>query len=436
MATPLTNGIRLLSLFGTSLLPLFGHSYGPAAKLTAAPGDNPVACTACHAGTLNSGPGSVAILMRGGPVYIPGVKQRISVRVADPNQQRWGFELTARLKSSPESGQAGQLVPVDNFTQVICEDNTPTPCSSGVSFVQHTSAGTRNGTRGGATFQFDWFPPTTDVGPVTLYAAGNAANGNGTNAGDLIYTTSLELNSAIPAAPAVPAGNVISAATYTAGPVAANSWMTIYGTNLGVTTRAWDESDFINGGMPVALDGVSVLLNGSTAPRRATVGFVSPNQVNFLLPSDVNPATVQVQVRNPAGISAQVPITVQATAPQLLTVDGRAAVAFHANGTAVANATPATPGETISLYCTGCGATTPPLIPSQVPVQAAPVATLPTVTIAGAAAAVSSTTVVPASPGVYEVKVQVPASAANGDLPTIIQLGTFSSASVLVTVQK
>src|SRR5436190_842408 len=38
--------------------------------------------------------------------------------------------------------------------------------------------------------------PATYVGPVTFYIAGNAANGNGNDTGDNIYTTSMVLNQA------------------------------------------------------------------------------------------------------------------------------------------------------------------------------------------------------------------------------------------------
>src|SRR5258708_6158148 len=107
------------------LVPTSGiaHSYGPAPRVTGAPGDSARACTACHLGTLNSGSGSVKISLQSGPVYIPGVKQRITVLLSDPAQQRWGFELSARLNSDLENAQAGDFTPVDNMTQVICEDN-------------------------------------------------------------------------------------------------------------------------------------------------------------------------------------------------------------------------------------------------------------------------------------------------------------------------
>ena len=216
---------------------------------------------------------------------------------------------------------------------MICEDTGPKPCSSGPQFIEHTAAGTRVGTKGGAIFQFDWTPPSSNAGPVTLYAAGNAANGDGTSSGDLIYTTSVQLNPATPSAPTVTAGNIVSAATSAAGPMAPNSWVRVYGSNLSATTRAWTDGDFLNGGLPFSLDGVSVILTG--APRLAYVGYVSPTQVNFLLPSNLNPGTVQVQVRNPSGISTQFPISVQANAPQLFTAGGKFVLAVQLNGSPV-----------------------------------------------------------------------------------------------------
>jgi hypothetical protein len=43
---------------------------------------------------------------------------------------------------------------------------------------------------GSKTFSFDWVAPSTNIGNVTFYFAGNAANGNGTSSGDRIYTGS------------------------------------------------------------------------------------------------------------------------------------------------------------------------------------------------------------------------------------------------------
>jgi uncharacterized protein (TIGR03437 family) len=271
-----------------------------------------------------------------------------------------------------------------------------------------------------------------------LYVAGNAANGDGTSSGDLIYTSSVQLNPAIPVAPSVTAGNIVSAASSAAGPMAPNSWVTVYGSNLSVTTRSWSDSDFLNGGLPFSLDGVSVILTG--APRLANVGYVSPTQVNFLLPSNLTPGTIQVQVRNPAGISSQVPITVQANAPQLFTADGKYVLAAHLNGSFVGKggvSPPVTPGETVILYGTGLGPTNPALIPSQLPAQPASLTGTQQVTIGGADATVVSAGIVPGSAGLYQLVVQVPATATDGDQPVVCSNGGgVTSTTTLITIQK
>jgi uncharacterized protein (TIGR03437 family) len=220
--------------------------------------------------------------------------------------------------------------------------------------------------------------------------------------------------------------------------MAPNSWVTVYGSNLSVTTRGWSDSDFLNGGLPFSLDGVSVILTG--APRLAYVGYVSPTQVNFLLPSNLTPGTVQVQVRNPAGISSQVPITVQANAPQLFTPDGRYVLAAHLNGNFVGKggvSPPAAPGETVILYGTGLGPTNPALIPGQLPAEPASLTGTQQVTIGGADATVVSAGIVPASAGLYQLIVQVPATAADGDqLVVCSNGGGVTSATTLITIQK
>jgi uncharacterized protein (TIGR03437 family) len=428
--------VMLPVLFGLASVSGLAHSYGPPPRVTGAPGDNAKACTQCHTTfALNSGKGTVNLSLPGGPVYIPGVKQRITVFLSDPAQQRWGFEMSARLNSDLANGQAGDFSPIDNLTQVICEDAGPKPCLSGVQFIQHTSAGTRNGTKPGVSFTFDWTPPATNAGSVTLYLAANEANGDGNLTGDYIYTTSVQLDPVAAKAPAV-TGSIVSSATFASGAVAANSWVTIYGTDLGVTTRSWNSTDFTNGAYPTSLDGVSVILTAFGAPRLGYIGYVSPTQLNVLLPSDTNSTTVQVQVKNAAGVTPQTPLLVQSNVPQLLTGDGKFVLAAHADGSAVGKASPAAPGETISLYGTGCGPTAPALIPGQVPVTANPLVTLPSVTIGGSTAAVASGTVVAGSGGVYQINVQIPASAANGDLPVLMALGGTNSVASLITVQR
>src|SRR5437667_6620808 len=76
---------------------IYAHAAGPDPGKSGVPGESTCAESGCHTGAgLNKGAGSVKI-DAGGTTYAPGVKQRIRVTVSDPDQRKWGFQLTARL---------------------------------------------------------------------------------------------------------------------------------------------------------------------------------------------------------------------------------------------------------------------------------------------------------------------------------------------------
>ena len=136
---PRTQSAFLIMLLGSSTA-LWANSAGADPRMTGAPGDSN--CTSCHSGVVNSCSGSVKIVLPGDATYTPGVKQRITVQVSDPAQKRWGFELTARLNSSPSAGQAGSLAAADAQSQVLCDlTGRKAPCTSAsvVQFATHTT---------------------------------------------------------------------------------------------------------------------------------------------------------------------------------------------------------------------------------------------------------------------------------------------------------
>ena len=62
----------------------------------------------------------------------------------------------------------------------------------------HTSAGTAQGTNDENQWTVEWTAPDADIGPITFYAAGNAANADFGTAGDYIYTAQEESTPPIP----------------------------------------------------------------------------------------------------------------------------------------------------------------------------------------------------------------------------------------------
>jgi uncharacterized protein (TIGR03437 family) len=192
------------------------------------------------------------------------------------------------------------------------------------------------------------------------------------------FTISLAIGAA--GAPAV--SKIVNGASYAEG-VAPGSWITIRGMNLSATTRAWGAADFRGSSLPAALDGVSVKVNN----KDAAVYYISPAQINALAPADTATGTVQVAVTNSRGQSAQSAANLQRMAPAFFTFsqgNGQYPAAVHVDGTYLApdglfgSAVPSVPakmGETILLFGTGFGPTTPPADPMQMVSGALPLTT-------------------------------------------------------------
>ena len=74
--------------------------------------------------------------------------------------------------------------------------NQNCPATKPLAYVEHTQNGSSRIQTGSQTYEFDWTPPATAVGNITIYVAGNAANGNGNEQGDHIYTANYTLTPA------------------------------------------------------------------------------------------------------------------------------------------------------------------------------------------------------------------------------------------------
>ncbi len=162
---------------------VWAFSSGPPTGRTNAPGEGN--CTGCHTtNPLNTPPGAVTITL-GSAAYGPGDTIPVSVAVGRVGQMRWGFQITALDASN---NPAGTLLVVDTVrTQKAV-------AGSGREYIHHRSAGTDPGVPDAAPgWSLIWVAPAIPAGTVTFYAAGNAANNNGANTGDFIYSTSASL---------------------------------------------------------------------------------------------------------------------------------------------------------------------------------------------------------------------------------------------------
>jgi uncharacterized protein (TIGR03437 family) len=230
---------------------------------------------------------------------------------------------------------------------------------------------------------------------------------------------------------------VANGASYQAG-FASATWVSIFGTDLSQTTRLWQNNDFVNGLLPTSLSGVSATING----RAAYVEYISPTQVNVLAPDDSTVGPVPTQVTTAQGKSNSFTAQKQQFAPGFFTIAGNYVAAQHADYSYVgkpgllagATTQPAKPGETILIYGTGFGPTSPPVSSSQLVTAAAILANSVQFTIGGVAAPVAYAGLVGA--GLYQFNVTVP-NVPSGDAAVVAKIGGVQTQTgVLITIQQ
>ncbi|MGH9766924.1 MAG: choice-of-anchor V domain-containing protein, partial [Blastocatellia bacterium] len=153
---------------------------GPPPSQTGAPSEG--TCASCHFSfPLNSGGGTFTIT--GLPAnYSSGQEVDITITLTQSNRALYGFQVTAL---NDAGGQAGTLIVTDPArTQTVTGS-----VGGGRTYIEHTFGGTTPSATNQGIWTFRWRAPATSAGRVTFYAAGNAANGNGSTDGDFIYTT-------------------------------------------------------------------------------------------------------------------------------------------------------------------------------------------------------------------------------------------------------
>jgi uncharacterized protein (TIGR03437 family) len=162
----------------------------PPLGVTGAPNEG--TCAGCHFRsffgdqdqTNTNSAGSIKIM--GLPAaYTPGQTYPVTVTLSLPAAIRWGFALTA-IDSNGTSSTVGSFTITDS-------ENTISRFDSFLNrtYISHTGVGTFPGQPHSASWSFNWKAPSSNIGDVRFYAAGNAANFSFSTDGDFIFTTSV-----------------------------------------------------------------------------------------------------------------------------------------------------------------------------------------------------------------------------------------------------
>jgi len=227
-------------------------------------------------------------------------------------------------------------------------------------------------------------------------------------------------------APSYTAANIVNSAA-NSDALAPNTLATIYGTNLSDGVSA--APDILNPGsmLPLELADVRVFVASWPAP----LYYVSPQQINFLVPADLRPGDMDVFVARAGVAGPQAQITLHDAAPGLFQSQPGVVTATHADGSLITNAHPARRGETVTVLGTGFGATAPGVTSGMVGANRAQIADPSEfhILVNGAALPTPSVLyagVAPDVPGLYWATFILPKSAASN--PEIrIAIGSQSS---------
>ena len=150
---------------------------------TGSPGEQTCSTTGCHSTfPSNSQGGSITISAPGMTdwQYVPGQTYTISVTVAEQGRGLFGLGFEALTSSNDNAGTLTPGAGTHILTRLVQGVNR-------VNITHLTDAGL---TPNSHTFTFTWTAPSENIGPITFYTAGNAANNGNTASGDHIYNTS------------------------------------------------------------------------------------------------------------------------------------------------------------------------------------------------------------------------------------------------------
>ena len=162
---------------------------------------------------------------------------------------------------------------------------------------------------------------------------------------------------------------------------------------------------------------------------------------------NVGSGPASVVVKNSLGTSAAFSATVAPFGPAFFAWPNNQAVATRQdfslaakNGTFAGTTTvPAKPGDTIILWGTGFGPTTPPALAGQeTPSDTTySTSTAPGVSINNLSATVYGAALAPGFAALYQIAIQVPTALTNGDWPIIATIGGVPSPTgMILTVQQ
>jgi uncharacterized protein (TIGR03437 family) len=164
------------------------------------------------------------------------------------------------------------------------------------------------------------------------------------------------------AGPSYSAAGIVNASNFVGGPFAPNSVVTVFGDGLARSEHKLVDADLVacttslaGRCLPVEMNYVRVYVQDRPMPLL----YVSEKQINFLMSSLESAGPVKVRVVNEGGTGPDITVTLVDAAPALFPMANGYAIATNAAGKLLTADAPAHAGDTVVVYVTGLGKTSP-----------------------------------------------------------------------------
>ena len=245
--------------------------------------------------------------------------------------------------------------------------------------------------------------------------------------------------SVVGSTPLVSSVGFVNGASFAAGWVP-GSLGSIFGTGLTAGLEGILQAN--SSPLPDELGGVSVTVNGLSAPILSLANVSGQEQINIQVPVDVPaPADdITVTIENNGSMASFSGIRTHLAQPGIFQValpEGLFAAVLHSDFSLVTPDNPARPNEMILLFLTGLGPTEPTVgtnVPGPVPAAVSVVE--PTVTVGGSPAKVLGSFYAPTLVAVYQINFVIPAAASSGNLRIVVTAGGASSLPLLIPLKQ
>ena len=225
------------------------------------------------------------------------------------------------------------------------------------------------------------------------------------------------------AGPSYSAAGIVNASNYTPGPFAPGSVISIFGIGLARSTHALVDSDLVacrssvlGRCLPVEMNYVRVYVQDQQVPML----FVSEGQINFLMSSVETAGPVKIRVVTEGITGPEIPVTLVDAAPALFPnpIAAGYVIAQDAKGNLLTADAPAHANDTVVIYVTGLGRTSPNPAVGEIPSYAATMLAQASlmVTLDGKAVApwdIKYAGVTPGSAGLYQINLYLPEGTGN-----------------------